>query len=99
MKDRVRVRGWVYACARVPALQGPRVWAGEGRGGGASTMAHPTTAHARARARARATDLGFKLSYESLNSRSVQYQLFLAIQTDCKRFYSFLGPYINSCRN
>ena len=26
----------------------------------------------------------------------LQYQFFLAIQTNCKHFYSFLGPYINS---
>ena len=29
--------------------------------------------------------------------RSLQYQFFLVIQTNCKRFHSFLGPYINSC--
>ena len=27
----------------------------------------------------------------------LQYQFFLAIQTNCKRFCSFVGPYINSC--
>ena len=27
----------------------------------------------------------------------LQYQFFLVIQTNCKHFYSVLGPYINSC--
>ena len=27
----------------------------------------------------------------------LQYQVFLAIRTNCKHFCSFLGPYINSC--
>ena len=29
--------------------------------------------------------------------RRALYQYFLLIQTNCKHFYSFLGPYINSC--
>ena len=27
-----------------------------------------------------------------------QHQFFLVVQTNCKHFYSFLGPYINSCK-